>query len=136
MDCSCTYIKGMFLYSAVSSPLDYSPRFARHPLSDLFIPTQTRLLGEAFSHAAITREDYSLTFPPPSIAGYSFIQLSELGRRRKNEQQTDGSQEMDRSCTRISANTRIIKDRSESTDRSCTFISENTRITIDKRITA
>ena len=32
------------------------------PLADLFIPTPTRLLWEAF-WAAITREDYSLIFP-------------------------------------------------------------------------
>ena len=41
--------KGMFLYSAVSSPLDRSG--AAHftpPLADLFIPTPTRLLWEAF----------------------------------------------------------------------------------------
>ena len=36
------------------------------------------------SHAAITREDYSLTFLPLSVARYSFIQLSELGCREKN----------------------------------------------------
>ena len=46
----------------------------------------TRLLWEAFSHAAITREDYSHIFPPLSIARYSFIiQLSELVHRRDNE---------------------------------------------------
>ena len=33
------------------------------------------------SQAANRREDYSLTFPPLSIARYSLIQLSELGRR-------------------------------------------------------
>ena len=32
------------------------------------------------SNAAITRNDNSLTFPPPPIARYLFIQLSELGR--------------------------------------------------------
>ena len=37
------------------------------------------------SHAAITRNDYSLTFPTLSIARYSFIQLSELGCRRDLE---------------------------------------------------
>ena len=31
------------------------------------------------------REDYSLTFPPHYIASYSFIPLSELGRRGANE---------------------------------------------------
>ena len=69
---------GMFLYSAVSSPLDRSKRFTFHPLADLFIPTPT-------SHAAIPREDYSLTFPPLSTARYSFMQLSELGHLGENE---------------------------------------------------
>ena len=40
---------------------------------------------EAITHAAIRREDYSLTFPPLSIVRYSFIQLSELRRRGENE---------------------------------------------------
>ena len=40
--------KGMFLYSAVSCPLDRSKRFTLHPLADLFNPTPTRLLWEAF----------------------------------------------------------------------------------------
>ena len=40
--------KGMFLYSTVSSPLDRSERFTLRPLADLFIPTPTRLLWEAF----------------------------------------------------------------------------------------
>ena len=35
--------------------------------------------------SSITREDYSLTFPPPSVARYSFIQPGELGRRGENE---------------------------------------------------
>ena len=68
----------MFLYSAVSSPLDRSKRFT------LFLPWQTcsfrHQLGFFRKHssdAAITRDDYSLTFPPPSIARYTFIQLSE-----------------------------------------------------------
>ena len=66
-----TCVQGMFLYSAVSSPLDRSKRFTLPPVTDLFIPTPTRLLREAFSHAAITHNDYSLIFPPLSIAGYS-----------------------------------------------------------------
>ena len=45
----------MFSYSAVSSSLDRSERFTLRPLEDLFIPTPTRLLWEAFSHAVITR---------------------------------------------------------------------------------
>ena len=61
------------------------PQSALHfsPLAYLFIPTPTRLLWEGFSHVAITREDNSITFPLPSIARYSFIQLSELGHRGK-----------------------------------------------------
>ena len=35
--------------------------------------------GKHSSQAAITHEDYSLTFPPPSISRYSFIQLIQLG---------------------------------------------------------
>ena len=34
--------------------------------------------------AAITREDYSLTFPPLSVARYTFIQLDELVNRGEN----------------------------------------------------
>ena len=40
--------KCMFLYSAVSSPLDHSKRFTLHSLTAMFIPTPTRLLSEAF----------------------------------------------------------------------------------------
>ena len=40
--------KGMLLRSAVSSPLDRSNRFTLHSLADMFIPTPTRLLWEAF----------------------------------------------------------------------------------------
>ena len=39
----------------------------------------------AFSHAAITNENYSLIFPPLSVARYSFIQLSELSNHGENE---------------------------------------------------
>ena len=75
----------MFLHSAVSSTLDCSKPPILHPLADVLIPAPTRLLLEAFSEAAITREYYSLTFPPLSIARYSFIQPSELGRHGENE---------------------------------------------------
>ena len=40
--------KGMFLYSEVSSPLDRSKRVMLCPRADLFIPTPTWLLLEAF----------------------------------------------------------------------------------------
>ena len=75
--------KGMLLYSVVSRPLDRSKRFT------LFLPWhynetcslrhQLEFSGKHSSHAAITRNDYSPTFP--SITRYSFIQLSEQGRQ-------------------------------------------------------
>ena len=75
----------MFSYCSVSSPLDGSKGFTLHPLADLFIPTPTRLLWEAFSHAALMRKDFPLTFPPLSIDRYTFIQLSEQGHRGEDE---------------------------------------------------
>ena len=47
-------IRWAFFYIAVSSPKGCSDRFTLYPLGDLFIPTPTWLLLEAFSHAAIT----------------------------------------------------------------------------------
>ena len=41
--------------------------------------------GKHSSHAAIMRKDYSLIFPPLSIARPLFIQPSELGRHGENE---------------------------------------------------
>ena len=41
-----------------------------HPLVDLFLPTQSQLLWEDLSPAAITAL---------SVASYSFMQLSEVG---------------------------------------------------------
>ena len=41
-------VKTCFVYSLVSSPLDRSKHFTLYPLADLFIPTSTRLLCEAF----------------------------------------------------------------------------------------
>ena len=72
----------MLLYSAVSGPLRAC---YTSPSGKLFSPAPTLFLREAFSHAAITREDYSFTFPALSIARYLFIQLSELGHRGVNE---------------------------------------------------
>ena len=99
--------KGIFLYSAVSSPLDYSKCCTLHPLADLFIltpcnvssqldhskcctlhrladlfiPTPTRLLWEAFQPCINYTRRLFTHIPPLSIAWYSFIQLCELGRR-------------------------------------------------------
>ena len=77
--------KGMFLYSAVSSPLARSKRFTH------FLPWQTGSFrhqlgfsGKHSSHAAIMPEQWSLIFPPPSIARYWFIQLSGLRHHGEN----------------------------------------------------
>ena len=81
-------VKGMFLYSAVSSSLDCSKRFTLHPLA-LWQTSSFRYqldFSEKYSsHAVIRREDYSLTFSSLCLARYSFIQLSELGHHRENK---------------------------------------------------
>ena len=77
--------KCMFLYGAVSSPLDRSQRFELHPWQTCSFGHQLHYSGKHSSHAAITREDCSLIFPPLSVARYSFTLLSELGRHGENE---------------------------------------------------
>ena len=77
----------MVLYSAVSSPLDRSKRFT---LSSPGRPVHSNtVLGFSWKHSRLAmqqlRNDYSLTFPPLSIARYSFIQLSRLRRREVKE---------------------------------------------------
>ena len=58
----------MILYSAVTTPLKapYTCSF-RHQLS---------ISGKHSSHAAITHEDYSFMFTPPSKVRYSFTQVT------------------------------------------------------------
>ena len=52
-------------------------------LTDLFTQTPSRLLWEASSHMLqLMREGCAYTYPPLSIARYSFIQLSELEQCR------------------------------------------------------
>ena len=52
------------------------------PPAGLFIPTPTRLLGESIlAMQQLRAKTKSLTFPPLSMARYSFIQLSQLGRQ-------------------------------------------------------
>ena len=52
-------------------------------LTDLFTQTPSRLLWEASSHMLqLMREGCSYTYPPPSVARCSFIQLSELEQCR------------------------------------------------------
>ena len=52
-------------------------------LTDLFTQTPSQLLWEASSHMLqLMHEDGLYTYPPLSIASYSFIQLSELEQCR------------------------------------------------------
>ena len=63
-------------------PVRWTAQSALHfpPLADLFIPTPfSASLGSILAMQQL-RYDYSLTFPPLSIARYSFIQLSRLRR--------------------------------------------------------
>ena len=68
-------------------PVRWTAQSALHspPLADLFIPTPfSASLGSILAMQQL-RNDYSLTFPPLSIARYSFIQLSRLRHREMKE---------------------------------------------------
>ena len=76
------YISLIALY-----PVHWTAQSALHfpPLADLFIPTPfSASLGSILAMQQL-RNDYTLTFPPLSIARYSFIQLSRLRRREVKE---------------------------------------------------
>ena len=77
--------KGMVLYSAVSSPLDRSKCFTlSFPGRPVHSNANSASLGSILAMQQL-RKDHSLTFPPLSIARYSFIQLSRLRRREANK---------------------------------------------------
>ena len=72
-----------FLYSAVSSPLDRSERctlFA-FPGRPVHSDTNSASPESILARQQLRATTKSLTFPPLSIARYSFIQLSQLGRQ-------------------------------------------------------
>ena len=78
--------KGKGSFYIAQYPVRWTAQFALHflpSLTNLFIPTPTRLLREAFSlvRQQLRAKTKSLTFPPLSIARYSFIQLSQQGRQ-------------------------------------------------------
>ena len=78
--------KKVWFYIALY-PVRWTAQSAPHfpPLADLFIPTPfSASLGSILAMQQL-RNDYSLTFPPLSIARYSFIQLSRLRRREVKE---------------------------------------------------
>ena len=69
------------LYSAVSSPLDRSTRFTlfASPGRPLHSDTNSAYPGSILARQKLRSKAKSLTFPPLSIARYSFIQLNEQG---------------------------------------------------------
>ena len=78
---------GMVWFYIALYPVRWTAQSALHfpPLADLFIPTPfSASLGSILAMQQL-RNDYSLTFPPLSIARYSFIQLSRLRRREVKE---------------------------------------------------
>ena len=78
--------KKVWFYIALY-PVRWTAQSALHfpPLADLFIPTPfSASLGSILAMQQL-RNDYSLTFPPLSIARYSFKQLSRLRRREVKE---------------------------------------------------
>ena len=78
--------KKVWFYIALY-PVRWTAQSALHfpPLADLFIPTPfSASLGSILAMQQL-RNDYSFTFPPLSIARYSFIQLSRLRRREVKE---------------------------------------------------
>ena len=82
----CYSKKKVWFYIALY-PVRWTAQSALHfpPLADLFIPTPfSASLGSILAMQQL-RNDYSLTFPPLSIARYSFIQLSRLRRREVKE---------------------------------------------------
>ena len=76
--------KMQFLYSAaVSSPLDRSKRFTLFALPDgpVHSDTNSASPGSILARQQLRAKTKSLTFPPLSIARYTFIQLSQQGRQ-------------------------------------------------------
>ena len=75
--------KRSFLYSAVSSPLDRSKRFTRFAFPDRPVHSDTNSAspGSILAKQQLRDKTKSLIFPPPSIARYSFIQLSQQGHQ-------------------------------------------------------
>lgn len=93
-DVSDGYIsKCMSLRIAVSSSYDSS----FNPLADLFNQTPSRLIPEAFTHAAITERERRLflkKYPPLSIARRSYKQLDELKQSGLSELARDSNRKL------------------------------------------
>ena len=66
-------------------PVRWTAQSVLHPGRPVHPGTNSTSLGSISSHTGITREDFSLIFPPSSIARYTFIQLREPGHHEENE---------------------------------------------------
>ena len=77
----------MFLYSAVSSPLDHSKRFTlvAPPDRPVHSDSNSASPGSILARQQLHAKTQSLTFPPLSIARFSFIQLSQQGRQWREQ---------------------------------------------------
>ena len=85
--CSVKGKEKVWFYIALY-PVRWTAQSALHfpPLADLFIPTPfSASLGSILAMQQLRAKTKSLTFPPLSIARYSFIQLGQLGRREVKE---------------------------------------------------
>ena len=78
-------VKVVFLYSAVSRPLDRSKRFTLIALPDRPVHSETNTAspGSILAMLQLRAKTKSLTFPPLSIARFSFKQLERQWRERK-----------------------------------------------------
>ena len=76
--------KGKGSFYIAQYPVRWTAQSASHflpSLTDLFIPTPfSASSGRILARQQLRAKTKSLTFPPLSIARYSFIQLSEQGR--------------------------------------------------------
>ena len=83
----CFCVKVCLIYtpgfSAVSRLLSVS--YTSLPGRPVHSDTNSTSLASILATKQLRAKHYSLTFPPPSIARYSFIQLSELGHGGGNE---------------------------------------------------
>ena len=71
--------RDIFLYTTIFSPLDCSKRFTlSSPGRPVHSDINPASLGSILVTEQLNATTNSLIFPPPSIARYSFIQLSEL----------------------------------------------------------
>ena len=77
--------KGKGSFYIAQYPVRWTAQSALHSLpslTDLFIPTPfSASPGSILARQGLRAKTKSLTFPPVSIARYSFIQLSEQGRQ-------------------------------------------------------